>query len=286
MKTVAKFNTQQVVDGVIYLNRDPELKSVSEFKVPEKVMKFSKFYQGTNSEDTMARCHSNEFHCGYGDEIIINGDFTGIKAAIGSEKGFDSGWFAQSGFGVRVSADEASDFYVSVAKTNGTSEITPEDIDLEITVINNHTEASNLPHIFAQNNENIYGNIIPLKGITKNAVNKGISFQQEDGTITVNGTATGDVYINVMPPTELPALPFALTGGAEGGGWGNYGLIVYKETAPEEFEEYIGDYGNGRTVLPDEPGRYIIDIKIWSGKTVSNLEFTPELKLIATDSNY
>lgn len=284
---------QVKVGNTIYQLKDRRVEDLkSALNTSGKATEYNTFFKGsftnTASED---RCHSNGLLCWPGDEIVISGDFTEIKAAIGSDSGADSGWITQSEYSyfiteTDVSSDGYATFYVNVAKTDGTSPIDPSEIDLTIIVYNGHSKAANMSIISEQNIENYYGNFLPLKDVTRRINKGGITFEQENGIITVNGTASSDVHFNLVYNTKFPASVYALSGCPDNGAYGKYGLIVYKKVQIGEYTQVIGNYSTAaRNFTLDEDEEYTIDLVIWKNQTVSNLVFNPRLVQVGILSN-
>lgn len=132
---------------------------------------------------------------------------------------------------------------------------------------------------------NIYGakNLLPNNAVSK--TEGGVTFTvNSDGSITANGTATADVYLNI-PYHNFKAGRYIVNGCPNGGGGsGPYVLFVQKQTAPYVVAQ---DIGNGVTFTLSQDMSLQVRCKIWSGQTVSNLTFYPMIRLASiTDDTY
>ena len=111
----------------------------------------------------------------------------------------------------------------------------------------------------------------------------GITFTvNADGSITANGTATGDVALSFISTTSfIDGNTYTLSGCPVGGSSSTYEILVRNTTS----EKRIHDYGDGATFVFD-PDSQDIRIVIHSGTTVSDLTFYPQLELGSTATEY
>lgn len=131
-------------------------------------------------------------------------------------------------------------------------------------------------------------NLIPYPyAYTTKTVN-GITFTDNgDGSITANGTATADVYHNVMGvniPVSLPVGVYTLSGSPAGGGWSSYLIYIANMTTRVNLGS---DIGNGCAINIDltNDGNNSVMIFIKSGITVDNLVFKPMIA-VGTNTEY
>ena len=93
-----------------------------------------------------------------------------------------------------------------------------------------------------------------------------------DGTYTINGTATADVYFDICF-FELPAGTYKLVGCPNGGSWANY-IQYIRRVDGQAFS--INDSGNGGTgEVTGNEGQLRLSILIVNGYTANNLVFKP-----------
>lgn len=93
-----------------------------------------------------------------------------------------------------------------------------------------------------------------------------------DGTYTINGTATANVYFDLCF-FELPAGTYKLVGCPSGGSWSSY-IQYVRRIDNVQFD--LNDTGNGSTITTTgEEGQLRLSIMIYSGYTANNLVFKP-----------
>lgn len=111
-----------------------------------------------------------------------------------------------------------------------------------------------------------------------------------DGTVTVNGTATADIYFyfNDFPSgKKLPIkkeLKYTISGCPEGGSSKTYMILLSAYKSGKTL--YYSDFGNGLSIdFPNGCEAGNLSIKICKGTTLDNLVFRPQLELgtVATD---
>lgn len=103
----------------------------------------------------------------------------------------------------------------------------------------------------------------------------GITFtNNEDGSITVDGTATKNANINLqrMDNKTIIGHKYLMLGGADGGSISTY---FYRYDSNGGTQAY--DYGNGAIFTKTAEGNTYITIRATSGVTVSGLKFKPQL---------
>ena len=96
----------------------------------------------------------------------------------------------------------------------------------------------------------------------------------EDGTITANGTATANsnfTVVNTAGSVPIKGETFTLSGCPSGGGNNKYGIYYYDQVT-SRF-----DYGAGITAVAG--GNVTVNIRIYTGKTVENLVFRPQIEI-------
>ena len=126
-------------------------------------------------------------------------------------------------------------------------------------------------------------NLIPYPYATSSGSEiNGITWTvNEDGSITANGTATGNsnfVVISQANPIAIAGKTVTLSGCPTGGSSTTYGIYYY-DTVTSQF-----DYGNGVTFI--SKGVVSVNIRIYGGATVDNLVFKPQLELGTTATAY
>ena len=138
-------------------------------------------------------------------------------------------------------------------------------------------------------------NLLPYPYEVTTTTMNGITFTaNDDGTITVNGTASAMAYAYFISPQSNPFYlgegTYTLTGCPEGGGSNTYRLTVaYRTTGASSNTGLAHDYGNGRTVVvSSEVAEYPMGmyIRIESGQTVNNLVFKPMFQRGTIAHNY
>ena len=107
----------------------------------------------------------------------------------------------------------------------------------------------------------------------------GVTFTSNgDGTITVNGTATASVQINLLRFNPIVNHIYLCIGCPSGGGYPRYRLEAAIYDNSNNWEDGFSDTGNGEISSKLEEDRYIaIRVQIYDGYTVNNLVFKPQL---------
>lgn len=127
-------------------------------------------------------------------------------------------------------------------------------------------------------------NLIPYPYLSTTRTENGITFTDSgDGSITVNGTATGDAlfFITTSFTSQAIGEAYCLSGCPAGGGDKKYGLDCYGGGG-----SYSRDTGSGVTVTPKDTSKMTFRIIIYSGATVNNLVFKPQLELGSVATAY
>lgn len=122
-----------------------------------------------------------------------------------------------------------------------------------------------------------------LKNTAKSQTKTGITFTiNEDGSVTLNGTATNDCYFSIASGVLLQSGNYILSGCPSGGATDRY--ILY--AAPDTGSNSI-DIGNGIAFSTDGTNKYSISIRVTRGVTVAGLTFYPMIRLASeTDDTY
>lgn len=122
-------------------------------------------------------------------------------------------------------------------------------------------------------------NLIPFPYSNTTKTINGVTFTvKNDGTITINGTATADIYFFLNEVKYVAGKSYRLSGCPSGGGQKTY--ILYDDA------KSVKDFGNGTTFSFPETTMGKIYIFIAQGVTVSNLTFKPMLKKGTTAQPY
>lgn len=126
-------------------------------------------------------------------------------------------------------------------------------------------------------------NQLPNTGESK--THNGITFTKNaDGTVTVNGTATGEAFYTVANNLKLSGR-LKLTGCPAGGEANKYILAVKNNTSGEWLTPY--DVGDGEVYDFDETAEYEVRFIIRSGQTLDNAIIKPMIRDNAiTDDTY
>lgn len=104
-------------------------------------------------------------------------------------------------------------------------------------------------------------NLLPTAELFPTTIINGITFTlNDDGTITVNGTATENAFY--AKDISLPAGTYRISGCPENGGQDKYALQVLS---------YVNDFGEGDNFTLEQESTIKIRVMVWSGITVNNL---------------
>lgn len=149
----------------------------------------------------------------------------------------------------------------------------------------------------ARTSYSTYSNICPISGwdsvdVQRTGINlfdyrtvrtatiNGVTLtNNNDGTLTLNGTATADAFFDVFN-TQFTAEPLAertytLSGCPKGGGQNSYLLYIRPN--------YMSDYGNGKTFTQTVVGGSLF---VKQGQTLNNLIFRPQIELGSSVSDF
>lgn len=135
-------------------------------------------------------------------------------------------------------------------------------------VINELTSIINMFHFpfWSQGGKNL------LQTTAVQTEHNGITFTpNEDGSITVNGTATANAYIIVGAVQLNAGVEYLLNGCPSGGGRNTYRL--YWQGVTGNYDE-----GQGTSYTPSTSGSVNIRIVVYEGATVNNLKFYPMVR--------
>jgi hypothetical protein len=127
-------------------------------------------------------------------------------------------------------------------------------------------------------------NLMPYPYLNTTRTENGITFTDNgDGTVTANGTATGDVFFfcDNSFTSQVVGETYHLSGCPSGGGDKKYALDCYGGGVG-----YARDTGSGTTVTPQDNSKMTFRIVIYSGAAVNNLVFKPMLELGTTATEY
>lgn len=131
-------------------------------------------------------------------------------------------------------------------------------------------------------------NLVPNKATTTTSA--GIVWTvNDDGTVTADGTQTGQSTLHIIPSSDnsvvLPAGKYRLSGCPSGGGSTKWQLKVHTATDTNLAQ----DYGNGATFTLSQATSVYLLARVNSAtpaQTVSNLTFKPMITLLAYNGDY
>ena len=141
--------------------------------------------------------------------------------------------------------------------------------------------------MFPREEQRVLGakNFIPYPYRDTTKTTNGITFtDNQDGTITANGTATADAYYTLQTGFDGNKFNGNILSGCPSGG-GNTTYHVYLCITVDPFTHYADDYGNGAYINCPSTVNCQIVIRIRSGQTVSNLVFKPMIRLASDADN-
>ena len=126
-------------------------------------------------------------------------------------------------------------------------------------------------------------NLLQNKAISK--TEKGITAtKNEDGTVTLSGTATDTFAMDISGSCDLLAGTYIISGCPTGGSASTYRIMMWNSSW-----SYISqDIGNSGTfTLENDTTNNKISIQVYSGTTINNLVFKPMIRLASiTDDTY
>ena len=105
----------------------------------------------------------------------------------------------------------------------------------------------------------------------------------EDGTVTLNGTATSTVN-HIVTVTIPETGSYVLSGCPSGGGSSTYQLWTFDQSTPADPQ--ITDTGNGGTGTLTAGHQITLRIRVQSGYTCNNVVMRPMLRLASADAAY
>lgn len=129
-------------------------------------------------------------------------------------------------------------------------------------------------------------NLIPYPYLNSTQTINGVTFTvSSDGTISANGTATSNAYLEITSFSTfyIPKGNYILGGCPSGGSSTTYNLTAVNG-AGISYTKFRQDIGNGITL--SSSGEYwIIRCQVMKGQTVENIIFKPQLEIgtVATD---
>lgn len=130
-------------------------------------------------------------------------------------------------------------------------------------------------------------NLIPYPYISSTQTVNGVTFTvNSDGTITANGTATSNAYLEITSVSTfyIPKGNYILSGCPSGGSSTTYSLIAVNGSGIS-YTKFRQDIGNGITL--SSSGEYwIIRCQVMAGQTVENIVFKPQIELGTTATYY
>lgn len=116
-------------------------------------------------------------------------------------------------------------------------------------------------------------------------VENGLTFKlNDDGSITVNGTATADTDFYLGEGEYFQNVSFFLSGCPSGGGDGKY--CLYSEDASDWSLPSTYDYGSGCHINSSSYAQASIGIRVWEGTKMTNKTFKPMLNLGTSKKSY
>lgn len=126
--------------------------------------------------------------------------------------------------------------------------------------------------------ESVGANRMPIERRTHTT--NGITFVvNKDGSVTANGTATDNAYLNFRIPFKTSSNTFFLSGCPSGGSPNTYEVQLYLVNEDGSTGRAFASTGNssGLSVTLSENERYVGYIVVRKGATVNNLTFYPML---------
>lgn len=133
-------------------------------------------------------------------------------------------------------------------------------------------------------------NLIPYPFANSSKTVNGITFtDNDDGTVTANGTATADsvfYFANKTIPVD-PKNKYYLSGCPTGGSGSTYDIVFASYDTDNAVVNAYNDTGNGKSVTVSGNAKNAsLYIRIRSGQTVDNMIFRPQLEFGNTATAY
>ena len=118
-----------------------------------------------------------------------------------------------------------------------------------------------------------------LEVTATDSTTSGITFTvNDDGTVTVDGTATANAYLVLGSVDLIGGQTYALNGCPTGGGNSTYRL--YWQGVTGNYDE-----GEGTTYTPETDSTVNIRIVVYNGATVDNLTFKPMVRVASIEED-
>ena len=128
-------------------------------------------------------------------------------------------------------------------------------------------------------------NLIPYPFEHTDRTTSGITFTDNgDGTVTANGTATGQAFFNVKAADSAITLPpgtYTFSGTPSGGTGNTYYMYIV-----DQDQGSIHDYGSSNTFTITQERTYRIFIFINTGVTATNMTFAPMIEKAPVYTEY
>lgn len=126
-------------------------------------------------------------------------------------------------------------------------------------------------------------NLVPLPYENDSKTTRGITFAlNDDGTVTVTGTATDNASFHITTTAYYPAGVYRLSGGISN----NIRFVANKYRADGGESSGAADTGNGATLTLTERTKLHIYLVIMAGTTVDNVVFAPQIEIGTTATAY
>lgn len=129
-------------------------------------------------------------------------------------------------------------------------------------------------------------NLIAYPYASGSYMENGITFtDNEDGSITVNGTATANTYFVLSELSEFPKGHYFLSGCPKGGSKSTF-LLAARNRIGSSYTYYVTETGEGNSIVLGEKDTLMFEIRIMSGVSVNNLVFKPQFEKGTSASEY
>ena len=137
--------------------------------------------------------------------------------------------------------------------------------------------------------EEIHGvNLLKNQGFSRTL--NGLTYvYNTDGSVTVNGTATANSYVQIKTladtnPIPIEGIPVILSGAPAGSAANKYWLYIkYRNADNTAYEKTYEDYGNGIEFTIPSGRKWEVYTAILNGQTVNNLVFKPMIRKAEID---